>query len=114
MFLNKLNKRFIELENKKPEKLKDTKWMKENLPFTGELFLGHLDMVLLEAIQLNNAILFLRQSNWKTRNLVLAGNFNMTNVDELFQQLVNIGQHPKQKADTVTILEKIGHFLDEA
>ena len=55
----------------------------------------------------------MRQSNWKTRNLVLASNFNMTNVDELFQQLVNIGQHPKQKVDTVTILEKIGHFLDE-
>ena len=57
---------------------------------------------------------FLRQNNWKTRNLALAGNFNMTNVDELFQQLIDIGQHPKEKADTVTILEKIGHFLDEA
>ena len=108
------NKRFIELENKKPEKLKDTKWMKENLPFTGELFLGHLRYGTFGGNTIEQCHPFLRQSNWKTRNLVLAGNFNMTNVDELFQQLVNIGQHPKQKADTVTILEKIGHFLDEA
>ena len=108
------NKRFIELENKKPEKLKDTKWMKDNLPFTGELFLGHLRYGTFGGNTIEQCHPFLRQSNWKTRNLVLAGNFNMTNVDELFQQLVNIGQHPKQKADTVTILEKIGHFLDEA
>ena len=108
------NKRFIELENKNPEKLKDTKWMKDNLPFTGELFLGHLRYGTFGGNTIEQCHPFLRQSNWKTRNLVLAGNFNMTNVDELFQQLVNIGQHPKQKADTVTILEKIGHFLDEA
>ena len=108
------NKRFIELENKEPEKLKDSKWMKNNLPFTGELFLGHLRYGTFGGNTIEQCHPFLRQSNWKTRNLVLAGNFNMTNVDELFQQLVNIGQHPKQKADTVTILEKIGHFLDEA
>ena len=108
------NKRFIELENKNPEKLNDTKWLKENLPFTGELFLGHLRYGTFGGNTIEQCHPFLRQSNWKTRNLVLAGNFNMTNVDELFQQLVNIGQHPKQKADTVTILEKIGHFLDEA
>ena len=108
------NKRFVELENKEPEKLKDTKWMKDNLPFTGELFLGHLRYGTFGGNTIEQCHPFLRQSNWKTRNLVLAGNFNMTNVDELFQQLVNIGQHPKQKADTVTILEKIGHFLDEA
>jgi amidophosphoribosyltransferase len=55
----------------------------------------------------------LRQSNWRSRNLVMAGNFNMTNVDELFGKLVSLGQHPKEKVDTVTVMEKIGHFLDE-
>ena len=88
--------------------------MKHNLPFTGELFLGHLRYGTFGGNTIEQCHPFLRQNNWKTRNVVLAGNFNMTNVDELFQQLVDLGQHPKQKADTVTILEKIGHFLDEA
>ncbi len=109
-----VNKRFIELEKNDPEKLKDPQWMKENMPFTGELFLGHLRYGTFGGNTIEQCHPFLRQSNWKTRNLVLAGNFNMTNVDELFQQLVDLGQHPKKKADTVTILEKIGHFLDEA
>ena len=109
-----VNKRFIELEKNDPEKLKDSQWMKENMPFTGELFLGHLRYGTFGGNTIEQCHPFLRQSNWKTRNLVLAGNFNMTNVDELFQQLVDLGQHPKKKADTVTILEKIGHFLDEA
>ena len=109
-----VNRRFVELEEDDPEKLKDPQWMKENLPFTGELFLGHLRYGTFGGNTIEQCHPFLRQNNWKTRNLVLAGNFNMTNVDELFQQLVDIGQHPKQMADTVTILEKIGHFLDEA
>ncbi len=109
-----VNKRFIELENNDPEKLKDPEWMKQNMPFTGELFLGHLRYGTFGGNTIEQCHPFLRQSNWKTRNVVLAGNFNMTNVDELFNQLVDLGQHPKQKADTVTILEKIGHFLDEA
>jgi len=109
-----VNKRFIELEENDPDKLKDLKWMKENLPFTGELFLGHLRYGTFGSNTIEQCHPFLRQNNWKTRNLVLAGNFNMTNVDELFEQLVALGQHPKQMADTVTILEKIGHFLDEA
>ena len=109
-----VNKRFVELEENDPEKLKDPKWMKENMPFTGELFLGHLRYGTFGGNTIEQCHPFLRQSNWKTRNLVLAGNFNMTNVDELFQQLVDLGQHPKKKSDTVTILEKIGHFLDEA
>ena len=109
-----VNRRFIELEQEDPKKLKDPKWMKDNLPFTGELFLGHLRYGTFGGNTIEQCHPFLRQSNWKTRNLVLAGNFNMTNVDELFNQLVDLGQHPKQKADTVTILEKIGHFLDEA
>ena len=109
-----VNKRFVELENSDPEKLKDTEWMKKHLPFTGELFLGHLRYGTFGENTIEQCHPFLRQNNWKTRNLVLAGNFNMTNVDELFEQLVDLGQHPKQMADAVTILEKIGHFLDEA
>ena len=109
-----VNRRFVELEASNPEKLKNPEWMKENLPFTGELFLGHLRYGTFGENTIEQCHPFLRQSNWKTRNLALAGNFNMTNVDELFQQLVDLGQHPKQKADTVTILEKIGHFLDQA
>ena len=109
-----VNKRFVELEDSDPEKLKDTEWMKKHLPFTGELFLGHLRYGTFGENTIEQCHPFLRQNNWKTRNLVLAGNFNMTNVDELFEQLVDLGQHPKQMADAVTILEKIGHFLDEA
>jgi amidophosphoribosyltransferase len=109
-----VNRRFVELEASDPEKLKNPEWLKENLPFTGELFLGHLRYGTFGENTIEQCHPFLRQSNWKTRNLALAGNFNMTNVDELFQQLVDLGQHPKQKADTVTILEKIGHFLDQA
>jgi len=109
-----VNRRFVELEASDPEKLKDPEWMKQNLPFTGELFLGHLRYGTYGSNTIEQCHPFLRQNNWKTRNLVLAGNFNMTNVDELFQQLVELGQHPKQMNDTVTILEKIGHFLDEA
>ena len=108
-----VNDRFINLSEKDPEKLKDAKWMKNNLPFTGELFLGHLRYGTFGENTIEQCHPFLRQNNWKTRNLVLAGNFNMTNVDELFEHLIDLGQHPKQKADTVTILEKIGHFLDE-
>jgi amidophosphoribosyltransferase len=107
------NKCFVDLQDKNPEKLSDTKWLKENLPFTGELFLGHLRYGTYGGNSIEQCHPFLRQNNWKTRNLVLAGNFNMTNVDELFTHLTDLGQHPKEMADTVTILEKIGHFLDE-
>ena len=109
-----VNRRFVELEKSNPQKLSDCKWMKKNLPFTGELYLGHLRYGTFGENTIEQCHPFLRQNNWRTRNLALAGNFNMTNVDELFQQLVDLGQYPKQKADTVTILEKIGHFLDEA
>jgi len=109
----KANRRFVSLQDKEPEKLSDPDWLKENLPFTGELFLGHLRYGTYGGNNIEQCHPFLRQNNWKTRNLVLAGNFNMTNVDELFTHLTDLGQHPKEKADTVTILEKIGHFLDE-
>ena len=111
---DQVNRRFVDLQHSDPKKLQDSKWMKENLPFTGELFLGHLRYGTFGGNTIEQCHPFLRQNNWKTRNLALAGNFNMTNVDELFDQLVELGQHPKEKADTVTILEKIGHFLDEA
>ena len=108
-----VNKRFVKLEKNDPERLKNSKWLKEKLPFTGELFLGHLRYGTFGENTIEQCHPFLRQNNWKTRNLAIAGNFNMTNVEELFQQLVDLGQHPKEMADTVTILEKIGHFLDE-
>ncbi|MBQ9471220.1 MAG: amidophosphoribosyltransferase [Bacteroidales bacterium] len=96
-----------------PELLNDPLWAKEHLPFAGELFLGHLRYGTFG----NNAIEYvhpvMRANNWKSRTLVLAGNFNMTNVNELFQKLIALGQHPRDYSDTVTVLEKIGHFLDE-
>lgn len=95
------------------ERQQDPAWLKAHLPFTGELFLGHLRYGTYGGNSLEQIHPFLRQNNWMTRNLIVAGNFNMTNVDQLFDQLVDLGQHPKEKADTVTIMEKIGHFLDE-
>ncbi len=97
-----------------PSLLKNPEWMKSNLPFIGEVYLGHLRYGTYGKNSIESCHPFLRQNNWMTRNLIVAGNFNMTNVDELFDQLVELGQHPKEKADTVTVMEKIGHFLDEA
>ena len=109
---SKINKRFEEIEEKDPEKLRDSEYLKRNAGFTGELFLGHLRYGTFGKNSIESCHPFLRQNNWMTRNLVVAGNFNLTNVDELFDVLLNIGQHPKEKSDTVTVLEKIGHFLD--
>ena len=109
-----VNKRFKILEQEDPDKLNDVEWLKQNEGFTGELFLGHLRYGTYGKNSIENCHPFLRTNNWMTKNLALAGNFNLTNVDELFDILVNIGQHPKQKSDTVTILEKIGHYLDDA
>ena len=110
---SKINSRFVDLEKNNPEKLNDVNWLKKNVAFTGELFLGHLRYGTYGKNSIEYCHPFLRQNNWMTRNLVLAGNFNLTNTEELFDQLVSLGQHPKEKADTVTVLEKIGHFLDE-
>jgi amidophosphoribosyltransferase len=109
----KINSRFAEAAKENPEEFKDTAWLKNNLPFTGELLLGHLRYGTYGKNSIENCHPFLRQNNWMSRNLVLAGNFNLTNVDELLSQLLDLGQHPKEKSDTVTVLEKIGHFLDE-
>jgi amidophosphoribosyltransferase len=108
-----INGRFQALADANPEKLKDVQFLKENAGFTGELFLGHLRYGTFGRNSIESCHPFLRQNNWITRNLVVAGNFNLTNVDELFDVLVNVGQHPKEKSDTVTVMEKIGHYLDE-
>jgi len=108
----KINDKFVEANNKYPDKISDAKWVKKHVAFSGELLLGHLRYGTYGANSVENCHPFLRQNNWITRNLVVAGNFNLTNVDELFDQLVELGQHPKEKADTVTVMEKIGHFLD--
>jgi amidophosphoribosyltransferase len=94
------------------EQLANSTFLQEEMAFTGELFLAHLRYGTYGKNQVENCHPFLRQNNWRTRNLVVAGNFNMTNTDELFDKLVGLGQHPKEKADTVTLLERIGHFLD--
>ena len=108
-----VNQRFENLYALAPEKLKDVDYLKANEAFTGELFLGHLRYGTFGKNSEENCHPFLRQNNWMTRNLVVAGNFNLTNVDELFDLLVNIGQHPKEVSDTITVIEKIGHFLDQ-
>jgi amidophosphoribosyltransferase len=107
-----INSRFKQIEEEDSSLLKDVAYLKKNAGFTGELFLGHLRYGTFGRNSIESCHPFLRQNNWITRNLVVAGNFNLTNVDELFDVLVEIGQHPKEKSDTVTVLEKIGHFLD--
>ncbi|CAN1551825.1 PurF Glutamine phosphoribosylpyrophosphate amidotransferase [Flavobacteriaceae bacterium] len=96
-----------------PEYADDVPQLKANIPYIGELFLGHVRYGTFGKNSIESVHPFLRQSNWMHRNLILAGNFNMTNVKELFQNLVELGQHPKEMADTVTVMEKIGHFLDK-
>ncbi|MDA9773612.1 amidophosphoribosyltransferase [Saprospiraceae bacterium] len=100
-------------KNLTPEQLDDTQWLKYNKPYIGELLLGHLRYGTHGVNTIETCHPFLRSNNWISRNLVLAGNFNMTNMEELFQELVSFGQNPKEKSDTVTVLEKIGHFLDD-
>jgi len=109
---DQINAKFRAIYDENPEHLNDIKYLKENVGFTGEVFLGHLRYGTYGRNSIESCHPFLRQSNWMTRNLVVAGNFNLTNVDELFGTLVELGQHPKEKSDTVTVMEKIGHFLD--
>ena len=108
----KVTAKFQEAAHKYPENYADPAWIKKTLPFAGELLMGHLRYGTFGKNDIENCHPFIRQNNWKTKNLVMAGNFNLTNVDELFNQLVELGQHPKEKADTVTVMERIGHFLD--
>ncbi|MEN1785306.1 MAG: amidophosphoribosyltransferase, partial [Bacteroidota bacterium] len=87
---------------------------KKHIPYIGEVLLGHVRYGTFGKNSIESVHPFLRQNNWMHRNLIVAGNFNMTNVDELFENLVDLGQHPKEMADTITVMEKIGHFLDDA
>ena len=107
-----INGRFEDIAERDPKLLKDVNFLKKNAGFTGELFLGHLRYGTFGRNSIESCHPFLRQNNWITRNLVVAGNFNLTNVDELFEVLLHVGQHPKEMSDTVTVMEKIGHFLD--
>lgn len=109
----KISKKYKKGQKKGAELFRDEQWLKKHVAFTGELWLGHLRYGTHGQNSIENVHPFLRQNNWRSRNLVMAGNFNMTNVDELFDILVGLGQHPKEKVDTVTVMEKIGHFLDE-
>ncbi|VGO18055.1 amidophosphoribosyltransferase [Pontiella sulfatireligans] len=111
---NRMVQAFAEAREKHPINYQDAEWVKRNVLFAGELLLGHLRYGTHGASGESFCHPFMRQSNWMTRNLVVAGNFNLTNNDELFDMLVELGQHPRNKADTVMVLEKIGHFLDEA
>ena len=95
------------------DQMMDPQWLKANKPYTGEVLLGHLRYGTHGKNTIETVHPFIRQNNWISRNLVLAGNFNMTNNEELFQRLVEFGQYPKERSDTVTVLEKIGHFLDD-
>jgi len=104
---------FSEAERNHPEILNDPNWAKSNLPFVAEAYLGHVRYGTFGANSTENLHPVMRQNNWRTRNLVMAGNFNLTNVDELFEILIELGQHPKEYSDTVTMLEKVGHFLDD-
>jgi len=97
-----------------PEYKDDVAAQKKNIPYIGELFLGHVRYGTFGINSVENVHPFLRQNNWMHRNLIIAGNFNMTNTNELFDNLIKLGMHPKEKADTVTVMEKIGHFLDDA
>ncbi|MEM9895467.1 MAG: amidophosphoribosyltransferase [Bacteroidota bacterium] len=109
----KISKKYEKAKKDKNGDFYNASWLKENIAFTGESWLGHLRYGTHGKNSIENCHPFLRQNNWRSRNLVMAGNFNMTNVDELFDILVGLGQFPKEKVDTVTVMEKIGHFLDE-
>lgn len=109
----KINEKYLEVKKEQPDRLKDAVWLQKNIAFSGEVWLGHLRYGTHGKNEIENCHPMLRQSNWRSRNLVVAGNFNMTNADDLFRKLVELGQHPKDLGDTITVLEKIGHFLDE-
>lgn len=108
-----LNTYHEKANRKNPDLLNDPLWALENLPSAASIYLGHLRYGTFGGGDIEFVQPLIRENNWKSRNLILAGNFNMTNVDELFKVLIDLGQHPKEYSDTVTVLEKVGHFLDE-
>ncbi|GAB4159079.1 MAG: amidophosphoribosyltransferase [Winogradskyella sp.] len=111
---SQINTRINSEISQHPEYNDSVALQKKNIPYIGELLLGHVRYGTFGKNSVESVHPFLRQNNWMHRNLIVAGNFNMTNVNELFNNLVDIGQHPKEKADTITVMEKIGHFLDDA
>ena len=110
---SQINNLYLEAKAKNPQEYQDINWQKKNIPFMGELILGHLRYGTFGKNSIQSCHPFRRENNWMARNLVVAGNFNLTNVDELLGHLVELGQHPTEKADTITVMEKIGHFLDK-
>ena len=108
-----INDRLNGVLEKNQDRIDDVSWQEENLPYLGNLFLGHVRYGTFGKNSIESVHPFLRQSNWKHQNLTVAGNFNMTNSKKLLEELVELGQHPKEFTDTVTVLEKIGHFLEE-
>ncbi len=108
-----INDAMEKVDGNTAELMKDPVWAKKNLPFCGELYLGHLRYGTFGKSSIDYVHPVMRENNWRSRNLVLAGNFNLTNVDEIFRNLEDLGQHPKDFTDTVTMLENVGHFLDE-
>ena len=110
---SQINQLFVKSQQNNPADYKSAQWQKNNIPFLGELMLGHLRYGTFGHNGIHSCHPFRRQNNWMSRNLVVAGNFNLTNVDELFGHLVELGQHPREMTDTVTVMEKIGHFLDK-
>ena len=109
---SKINNRINEVLENNPALKDDVSLQKKHIPYIGEVMLGHVRYGTFGKNSIESVHPFLRQNNWKHRNLILAGNFNMTNVKDLFNNLVELGQHPKEYTDTITIMEKIGHFLD--
>ncbi|MGO3182793.1 MAG: amidophosphoribosyltransferase [Aequorivita sp.] len=109
-----INERINSEFSQHPEYKNNVAAQKKNIPYIGELFLGHVRYGTFGLNSVENVHPFLRQNNWMHRNLIIAGNFNMTNTNALFDNLINLGMHPKEKTDTVTVMERIGHFLDDA
>jgi len=110
---DRLNGVIREITERCPQRMNDVQWLKQHVEMLGELCMGHLRYGTYGRNNLLSIHPFIRENNWMTKNLVLAGNFNLTNVDELFEKLIDLGQYPVETSDTITILEKIGHFLDE-
>ena len=109
----KINSRVNGIISEHPDKANDLDWQLENMPYLGNIYLGHVRYGTFGKNSLESVHPFLRQNNWKHKNLIVAGNFNMTNSGALLKELIELGQHPKEYTDTVTVLEKIGHFLDD-
>ena len=109
----KINSRLNDMLAEHPDKVNDLDWQLSNMPYLGNLYLGHVRYGTFGNNSIESVHPFLRQNNWKHKNLIVAGNFNMTNSGDLLKELIELGQHPKENTDTVTVMEKIGHFLDD-